>query len=254
VYHEEDVKMSEYQKKGIVRVFLSSTFRDLQGMRGKLLEKLISALEGAAMEKFISTGEGPQITALNELHKSDIAIFLISPYYGTDIVSCACTNACKAECGMKNGIEKISYTWCEYRTSLAETMPHLSYIVDEGWHTVSEDGAPKLQKMRKEVEREYCPRIKNDDDGIQRVVTELAQRIPEWYSDGTIDFGKFCGRRNLFKDLSSKMRKSINVHGVGGIGKTTLCEVALLIHMLFPLIFIEKRSGCSLLPYTGRGY
>ncbi|MBU7011482.1 MAG: DUF4062 domain-containing protein, partial [Theionarchaea archaeon] len=140
--------MSEHQRRGIAKVFLSSTYRDLHGMRGHLLNQLVSALDTGAMEKFISRGEGPQTTSLRELKESDIAIFLISHYYGTDIQHCEFTKTCKVDCEMKSGGKsgRISYTWCEYRTAQAEGKPHSTYIVDEGWP--SRDGAPKIWKMR----------------------------------------------------------------------------------------------------------
>lgn len=104
-------------RKGILKVFLSSTFKDLQPMREKLIERLDGALMSAAMEKFIPTGETSQKIALEELKESDLAVFLISPYYGTDISTCEFISECQADCGMKNKAkkEKISYTWCEYR-------------------------------------------------------------------------------------------------------------------------------------------
>jgi len=53
------------------------------------------------MERFISTGKGPQETALRELNDSEIVIFLISPYYGADINYCKFKKECKADCENK---------------------------------------------------------------------------------------------------------------------------------------------------------
>lgn len=106
----------------------------------QILHRLISALESAAMENFIPKGDISQRTALGELNTSNIAIFLISPYYGIDITKCEFTETCKAGCGMKTREENISYTWCEFRVAVSEDMAHLVYIIDEGWDTVSSHG------------------------------------------------------------------------------------------------------------------
>ncbi len=220
------------ERKGILRVFLSSTYKDLNETRGLILDQLSQALESAAMEKFISRGERPQTTALKELIDSDIVIFLISPSYGTNIEQCEFAETCEATCEMKTGEEakKISYAWCEYRVTTAEEKPHATYIIDEGWP--SRDGAPIIWKMRDEVEKETCPRIQNDEKSVEKVVNGLVDNIVTLYSGNKINFNRFCGRRDLLKDLFNKMNKSVNVHGVGGIGKTTLCDVALLLYRL----------------------
>jgi hypothetical protein len=62
----------------MLRIFVSSTFRDLEPERKELLERLSSALEPAGMEVFIPTGKDSQSVALEELEKSDVVIFLIS--------------------------------------------------------------------------------------------------------------------------------------------------------------------------------
>jgi hypothetical protein len=160
-----EVKMSDL-RKGILKVFLSSTFKDLQPMREKLIERLDGALMSAAMEKFIPTGETSQKIALEELKESDLAVFLISPYYGTDISTCEFISECQADCGMKSKAkkEKISYTWCEYRFARGLNKPHFTYILDEGWDRISRDASPKVWKLRDEVEKisGLCPRIKTD--------------------------------------------------------------------------------------------
>lgn len=149
----------------------------MKDKRAELLRKLGKTLEAIGMEKFTPTDELPQKRALDELLKSDIVIFLISPYYGSNINTCVYKERCKANCDMKTGEEKISYTWCEYRFSIAEGKPHMSYIVDNTWPT--KDGAPNLWKFRKEIEqREYCPRIKKDEI-IKRIVNDLTTNIIE---------------------------------------------------------------------------
>jgi tetratricopeptide (TPR) repeat protein len=215
--------------RGMVKVFLSSTFRDLKEMRKSILDRLVQALDAAAMENFISTGEKSQTETLRELRESKIAIFLISPYYGSDIKQCECMENCRANCSMKDGTERISYTLCEHRVAKSEHKLLMPYLIDEGWNLISEDGAPKVWNLRKEVEKDLCPRIEKNEKGVEKVLTDLFINIIYWYSTGEINLEHFCGRRDLLKELMGKMRKSINVYGVGGIGKTTICEVALLL-------------------------
>ncbi len=140
------------------------------------------------MEVFIPTGEHSQEIALNELLKCDAVIFLISPYYGSTIDSCVYKEKCKADCGMKTGTEKISYTWCEYRFTLAEEKPHMVYIIDETWP--SKDGAAILWKFRNEIEeKEFCSEIKKDE--VERIVKDFVLNVLDWYSQNQDQLKKF---------------------------------------------------------------
>jgi tetratricopeptide (TPR) repeat protein len=151
---------------------------------------------------------------------------------------------------MRSGDDPISYTWCEYRFGLAENKPHLSYIINEGWGRTSRDGAPTLWAFRDEVLKENCPRITKS--GVEKVISELASNIIDWYSDGRINLNRFCGRRDLLRDLFNKMQKSVEVTGVGGIGKTALCEVVLLVYKLLGrnIVYTGLDEGYA----SGTGY
>ena len=235
---------AEIKSTGILRIFLSSTFRDLKDVRKSLLKQLGKAFESIGMEIFIPTGEHSQEIALDELIKSDIVIFLISPSYGSNIDSCKYKDRCKADCGMKTGREKISYTWCEYRFSLAEGKPHMNYIIDETWP--SEDGAPKLWKFRKEIEKEFCPRVKKDD--WQSITKDVILNTIKWYSKGKINLRGFCGRRNKLEELFNKLERGcVEVYGAGGIGKTTLSELVLSFYNVLgkKIIYITRQSAYS---------
>ncbi len=243
-------ELSETYEKGLLRVFLSSTFRDLKEMRKKLLAQLISAFEGSAMEYFAARGVSSQIVTLEELKKSDIILFLISSYYGSDISECEFIKKCKATCGMKDGTERISYTWCEYRFSISENKPHQTYLIQDNWPSRSQ--ALKIWQMRDEIEKEFCPRIKTETEGITKVINDLAKMIIIWYAEHKINFNKFCGRRVLLKTLFNQINKTVEVVGIGGIGKTTICDVTLLIHKLLGrnIVCIRLEEGYS----SGSGY
>ncbi|MDE1890472.1 MAG: DUF4062 domain-containing protein, partial [Planctomycetota bacterium] len=118
----------------MLRVFISSTFRDLAEERAKLLSKLNTALAGVGMEEFTPDGRTSQEIAREELKRSDIVIFLISPYYGSLIDTCKLKDCI---C-LNNGtcIGQISYTHCEYKIALSEGKPHQAYLVDKDWEVI----------------------------------------------------------------------------------------------------------------------
>ncbi|MCK5345688.1 MAG: DUF4062 domain-containing protein, partial [Candidatus Heimdallarchaeota archaeon] len=255
-------------------------FRDLEAERQQLLDRLNCALDGVGMESFIPFGKSSQETALNEMKKNDAVIFLVSPYYGSFIEKCDIKD-CKAKCGVNDGSEKISYTHCEYKIALAENKPYLTYVVDKHWNIVNElnkmeslewdiirennifDGlsnkeikhyfevAERVLDFKNEVNTKLSPRIKDVDD-IEAISEHLGQNIVSLYSEGKIDLMDFCGRRKELKELLDKMDESVEVYGVGGIGKTTLIHVALLIQKLKgkKIISVGTMQSYS----TGSGY
>jgi len=58
----------------------------------------------------------------------------------------------------------------------------------------------------------------------------LAIGIAKDYFENRHSFPKFCGRKDELLELVGKMHQVVEVTGLGGIGKSTLCEVALLIY------------------------
>ena len=264
----------------MIGVFVSSTFRDLEAERQQLLDRLDGALDGVGMEKFVPFGKSSQETAIDELKKSDAVIFLVSPYYGSFIEKCDIQD-CKAECGVNDRSEKISYTHCEFKIAQVENIPYLTYVVDKHWNIVNElnkmeslewdiirennifDGlsnkeikhyfevAERVLDFKNEVNTRLSPRIKDVDD-IEAISEHLGQNIVSLYSEGKIDLMDFCGRRKELKELLDKMDESVEVYGVGGIGKTTLIHVALLIQKLKgkKIISVGTMQSYS----TGSGY
>ena len=248
----KEVKQTEETKKYPSCIFLSSTFRDLESERKILLSQIGEAFKAVGMEMFIPTGESSQKIALDNILKCDIVIFLISPHYGSTINSCVYKEKCKANCGMKTGSEKISYTWCEYRFSLAEGKPHMVYIIDEdSWP--SKDGAPVLWKFRNEIESgQFCKRIKKEEVGS--IIKDLVSNVVKWYSGSTLKLRNFCGRRGQLKELFEKLGAggSVEVSGVGGIGKTTLCELVLYLYKILgrKIVYVGREEAHA----SGTGY
>ncbi len=270
----------------MLRVFVSSTFRDLKRERETLLDELKQTLTVVGMEDFIPDGRTSHDICIGELRNSDVVIFLISPHYGTFLDDCK-IEGCKADCPMKGEYikDRISYTHCEYKVALAEEKPHQVYLVDKGdngwdrihelkgwkekgksvnWKEVRENGvfdelsddaiehyfevAEAVGEFKKEVEHEFCPKIK--DIGV--ITHHLANNLVKWHSEGRINLKDFCGRRKELYDLLERMNESVEVYGVGGIGKTTLIHVALLIQRLRGgrIVTIGTRQSYV----TGSGY
>lgn len=244
--------------ENMLKAFLSSTYRDLPEERKEVLNKLNEALEGIGMEDFIPDGRKSHEIGIEKLKESDAVIFLISPWYGSYIENCTLED-CELNCH-ENGDESISYTHCEHKVALAEGKPHQAYLVGDEWNvlrkfealnwtSINEDAVeadelfnsiPRKDlkqyfkvytdclRFRREAEGEYCRRVSNVDS----ISSHLADNIVNWYSEGKIDIEGLIGRRTDLKDLLEKLSENVEVHGVGGIGKTTLVHVALLIQKL----------------------
>ncbi|MHA1280252.1 MAG: DUF4062 domain-containing protein [Candidatus Helarchaeota archaeon] len=127
----------------MIKIFVSSTSRDLSEVRKKLIEELNEAVDCVGMEHFVPDGTSSQEASLANLKDCDAVIFLISPHYGTLMEECHFKTECKAECPMKKTgadkislTDKISFTHCEFKTAIAEGMPHQTYYIARGWDVV----------------------------------------------------------------------------------------------------------------------
>ena len=272
----------------MLKVFVSSTSRDLAIFRESILKQLDKALEGVGMENFIPKGITSQDSSIRNLRESDVVIFLISSYYGSLMETCVLNDTCKADCPikkhpMKKG-DKISYTHCEYKIALAEDKPHMTYLIDKEWEIIEflKDkhhwDLNKLKKndlftglkdkelkhyievsksaweLNKEVNREDYKKIEDftDPNLTTMIANHLAENIVEWYSDKKLNFTKFCNRRDELNELIKNINGKIEVYGVGGIGKTALIQVALLIQRLKGKEIITVGTGKSYA--SGSGY
>lgn len=220
----------------MLKIFLSSTFRDLEDIRGEILKQLNSAFKGVGMEEFIPDGSKSQEVCIENLKKrkdNGIVIFLISPYYGSLMGSCSLKADCKADCPMKTGKGRISYTHCEYKTTIAEGILHQTYLIEQGW----EDPQIKeeARAFKKEIELgEFRYGIQDSEDSklVPLICNNLATKIMEWYSENKLEFPDFCDRAGELKKILDNIDEPLEIYGVGGIGKTILAQIALLIQRL----------------------
>ncbi|GAG87377.1 unnamed protein product, partial [marine sediment metagenome] len=216
----------------MLKIFLSSRFRDLVERRANILNKLDTVFEGVGMEDFIPDGSTSQEASIRNLKESDVVIFLIASSYGSLMDTCSLKNECKAECPMKAGKGRISYVHCEYKNAIAEEKLHLTYVFEEGFN--DPDVKKEALDFEDEIGKEMWKPIQGitDDALVSLIRNNLATKIVEWYTKKKLKFKQFCDREVPFSQLIENIDGQVEVYGVGGIGKTALIQVALLIQKL----------------------
>lgn len=245
----------------MLRVFLSSTSKDLKYFRKRIIDALNESIEGVGMENFIPDGTYSQDVSIREIRKSDVVIFLITPFYGTLLNECIIEDCTVENCPMRTKNDPISYTHCEYKVTEAEGILHQTYFIPKQFKDTTASLIPnkgsieeKVQKFLEEVGKENYFEIQNtEDSGIVNTITDhLVNNIIEWYSKGQLKLEDFYDRRSSIAELMSSLDESIEVYGVGGIGKTSLIQVILLLQKLRgrEIIALGPRQFYT----TGSGY
>ncbi|ODS40242.1 MAG: hypothetical protein A7315_09195 [Candidatus Altiarchaeales archaeon WOR_SM1_79] len=203
------------------KVFVSSTFRDLEGERKEIRNNIDNiSLESIGMESFVPSEKDAQRVCLDELSECDIYLLLIGKSYGSII------KECKVDCELKDSVcdGNISYTHCEYRTARNMNIPPICFSL---LHDKKPDDY--LEKFKEEVESElYLKPIKKDNLKYE-VENALKKNIKRWVSEGKLNLPDFYGRKKELKELLETNAPTIFVKGIGGIGKTTLIEAFLLV-------------------------
>jgi hypothetical protein len=268
-------------EKGILKVFVSSTYRDLKKVRGLLITGIEEALEAVAMEKFPPSDESSHKKSIEYLEDSDISIFIIGDYYGTVLKKCEIREDACGDCS------NISYTHCEYRRTIQSGKPYLLYVVEnelskvlskiphfdlqsthegdilkflrennidiskihlfsgytleeieELWRIATDKNRRELKEFKNEIKGLYrqVKIVRKEDYYVfhETVRKDLKVNLMEWYKKGKVTFAQFAGRRTELDELLKKVDKenSVCVVGTGGVGKTSLIQVGLLLEKL----------------------
>jgi len=202
------------------KVFVSSTFIDLEGEREEIKNNIDNiSLESIGMESFVPSENDGHKTSLDELGKSHIYLLLIGEEYGTKI------EKCRIDCDLKNSVcdGNISYTRCEYRTARHRNMPPICFRLS---HKKLEGD---LKKFKEEVENDVYLKPIEKDNLKKEVEEALKKNIKRWICEGKLNLPEFYGRTEEIKELLDARPSTIFVKGIGGIGKTTLIEAFLLV-------------------------
>lgn len=162
---------------------------------------------------------------------------------------------------MKIKNEPISYTHCEYKVTKAGGKLHQTYFVLKHFKEKVNSKISskinieeKVKQFLEEVGKENYFKIKNiEDAGIIEIITNhLVNNIVEWYSKRQLKLEEFYDRRSSIAYLMNNLDDSIEIYGVGGIGKTSLIQVVLLLQKLRGKQMIAL--GPRQIYTTGSGY
>ncbi|MFX1476840.1 MAG: tetratricopeptide repeat protein [Promethearchaeota archaeon] len=265
---------------------MSSTSRDLKEFREVLLEEIGKALDGVGMEFFVPKGVSSHKDCIDYLKRCDIVIFIITAYYGTLIENCILKEDCKAKCPMKEGSGRISYTHCEYKTTIAEEILHQTYFLEKDWALIEDlqkfspdelyinnlrnidkfkevpaimfnkyvEVSKAAYELKNEVSKEAYGKIEQIKipETINLIRKNLANQITEWYTDKKFNFNDFCNRIEELNEIIENIEGKVEVYGIGGVGKTALIQVALLIEKLKGKLIISV--GTSKTYASGSGF
>ena len=225
-----------------INIFLSSPRKGLEGIREALIreiDKFNPFLNVIAMEKNEFWESHPsQKVSIENLKESNIYILLIGDRYGTVIENCEIED-CPLRGKECNG--GISYTHCEYRFAKAMGIPRLCLrirIKDN-----KKEDEKMLGEFIEEVKKFDTPKYitaKTPDEAIEKVVKEirgilpkniLPKKIVEWYKNDELKIPMFFGRGEELSRIWNKFKSGgvLYITGVGGIEKTSLAEVLLIL-------------------------
>ena len=168
-----------------MRVFLSSTYIDLQKHRAAVVEALARmGQESSRMEVFGARAEEPATACFDEIDRCELFVGVYGHRYGFVPVGC-----------------EVSITESEY--DRAAGMPRFCFLVDEEhpWSpkmVEREPGASKLATFRERLKREVVvERFTTPEDLAVKVVTSIGRHLSKAPAPrGDIDqVGAICYRR-----------------------------------------------------------
>jgi len=182
------------------------------------------------MEMFLPDEKCVLKTCLENLRKCDIYVGIIGSSYGSIIPY---EQLVEVEGEKAEDYKGLSFTHYEFRKAGELDIPRAVFIMGDSEANI-EDGA--MRRFREEVAASISPVWFGDLDELgNKVKRFLREQIPRWVCEGTVKLLGFYGRRGVLKELYEKIVdereicSTVNVCGVGGIGKTALVEALLLL-------------------------
>ena len=216
--------------KAPFRVFLSSTFRDLKEERKRVRDIAGEVCSVIGMEMFLPDEKCVLKTCLENLRKCDIYVGIIGLRYGSVIPY---EQLVEVEGEKANDYKGLSFTHYEFRKAGELGIPRAVFIMSDNGSASIES---KVMEFRKEIENSISPVWFSDLDELGgKVERFLREQIPRWVCEGTVKLPSFYGRRGVLRELydrivsETEVCRTVNVCGVGGIGKTALVEALLLL-------------------------
>ena len=222
-----------------MKIFLSSTFRDLQAEREAVLNALQTYQQSvAAMEYFLATPETPLETALAHLRQSDVVLLVVGFYAGS----------------LLPDDSGLSYTGAEYEQAKKDQKPILAFLQMEKrskeWRNKErkKKNIEALNRFKHDVESRTRATFQTPDQLVSAVIlsltswenrgrpgarrtfasaSEFFQSKVSHSSNPIFDFSQTLVGRKRFTDLlttflASDTQSICVLSGRGGIGKSKL--------------------------------
>jgi hypothetical protein len=161
-----------------MKFFISSTFKDLEEHRKKLIETLLTMEPDVRVISMEFSGASPNSTvehSISMVNESDIYIGILGWRYGNI-----------------NKEYKMSITEVEYKTALAKRIPILMYLISEDYPILPStidtgEGALKIQKLRDEVcENHTIQKFTTPEDLARLVVADIYLQLKNSNSQHSI--------------------------------------------------------------------
>ncbi len=148
-----------------MRVFLSSTFKDLADIRRQVDDALrVAGRDSSQMEFFAARPESPLEVSLKEVRASDILVLIIGSRYGT-----------------LDQDSELSITHLEFRETVRDAIPVLAFKVP-GEDSDGQEKADRLRQFVEEVQATpniTCAHIESRDEVPTHVVAALWRYVEE---------------------------------------------------------------------------
>lgn len=196
-----------------MKIFLSSTFRDLVGPRKAVLDALQRRQQSfAAMEYFLATPKTPLATCLDELRKSDVVVIVVGLRSGSLLPD-----------------GSMTYTLAEFEQARHDRQPILGFIKNR-WRNgeTSPDKVDALNRLKAGVESLATTTTFTTADNL---ALRVIQSLEKWESEGRPGARKtFISSTEYFGQTAPQFPSPLLDYSTTLVGRTD--ELAKLNHFL----------------------